>query len=160
MDKDYSLRFWGAAAKAARASPWLVASIILGLSFVIVFAFEGQAAKDVFLSISKGTWLSVAGSLLASALFLFLHNVLAMLQEARSQVPEQYFARVHDSFGLKEVYRQRGGDEIRQLYLQLLGNAKRRVWAVGMTNNSFLEQHASLLFDRCVDFRANLTPLS
>lgn len=149
MNKDYTFQFWSVAAKAAKNSPWLVAVILLGVSILIVGYLEGQTAASKILTVSKESWLSIAGSLVASAAFLFIHNVLTLLQQAKTQVPMDYYEVIHNGFGIKWIYSQRGGSDIQELYRKLISNAKERVWAIGMTNNSFLAQHEDLVLSKC-----------
>jgi len=83
--------------------------------------------------------LKVVGSLLASAVFLLVMNLLLALKHAPASVEQKYFESIHGGFGIKDIYRQRGGADALALYEKLLDGASSRIWAI--TNRRFVNSH-------------------
>jgi hypothetical protein len=99
------------------------------------------------MGVSKAGVLAVLGSSLASVLFFIFHGLLSAIQETPRTVGEQFTQRVRDHFGIVDVFQQRGGEVATEQYRSLLKTAKRRVWAIGITNRRFLQNHYRFLPD-------------
>ena len=52
-----------------------------------------------------------------------------------------------DEQGLKNIFTQRGSENAVKTYADLIRNADKRVWAIGMTNRHFLRQHTHTLLE-------------
>jgi hypothetical protein len=126
-------------------APWLAVSIVLVGSYLFVAVIDHWAGDRTFLGLSKDIVLKVVGSLLASAVFYLVLNLLLALKQAPLTVEHSYFERIHGSFGIIEVYDQRGGTSALAQYCELLGDAKMRIWAMGITNRRFLQTNFDIL---------------
>jgi hypothetical protein len=91
---------------------------------------------------SKDVTLRLAGSLLSSAVFLFLVQVVTAIREAPSSAESEYFKSMHDRFGIREAFEHRGEPVTLDRYQKALQRASRRIWAIGMTNRRFVSSHA------------------
>ncbi|MCA6128689.1 hypothetical protein [Thalassolituus oleivorans] len=150
MDKNFTRMYWASLKAAAKASPWLAAGIIIFISILIVLNVEGRSGSGpLLLGLSKSSLLAISGSILASSLFWVVNRVIHLLDTSQKSVVNDYFKHTHDEFGLKHIFDQRGGQDILNLYKELLTKAERRIWAIGMTNQSFTQQHLPIILQRC-----------
>ncbi len=150
MNKNFSRLYWCSLKSTIKASPWLAAGIIIFISFLIILIVEGRLEEEpLFLGLSKSSLLTISGSLLASSLFWVFNKVIHLLDKSRSSLVDEYFERIHNTFGLKEIFDQRGGKDILDLYEKLINKAERRVWAIGMSNQGFTGKNLDKVLERC-----------
>lgn len=149
MDESYIKKYRKNFVRIIRASPWLAAIVLIAFSVLILASFEGRDPSFKWLAVSKATYMAVAGSLLASALFWILHHVINSLEQARDSVPSEYFEKIHNEWGLVEIFGQRGEQDAQKLYKTLIAKSTKRIWAIGMTNGSCIDQHLVLILERC-----------
>jgi len=149
MDESYIKKYQAILVGAMRASPWLAAIVLILFSTLILVIFEGRDTSFELWFLSKATYMAVAGSLLASALFWILHHVISSLEKARDNVSTEYFQKMHNDWGLVEIFGQRGEPDVQKLYKSLIKKSTKRIWAIGMTNGSCIDQHLALILERC-----------
>jgi hypothetical protein len=117
------------------------------VSLLFLFLAEWSSNNGTF-NVSKVTLQGVSGSVFAAALFLVLQSVIDALSEAKREVYSTYYKDVADKHGIKELFSQRGGDDVVGQYRHVISRAKNRIWAVGMTNRHFLLQNQDAILDR------------
>lgn len=109
----------------------------------LIFQIGEFSEYAAFLFIPKNTWTAVTGSVLASTIFLCIQWLISKLQEAEKDTYLFSYERLVDLNGIKDIHSQRGNPEILALYRKCVENAERRIWAIGMTNRHFKNQHYS-----------------
>lgn len=127
--------------KLVRNIHWPAIVILAGSAYIAILFIDGTRPDWRFAGISRDTMTRLAGSLLSSAIFLTFTQLLLSLKGVSSSAEADYFQRVHDYFGVKEVFDQRGGVDALASYEKHIRAAKRRLWAIGMTNQRFLSSH-------------------
>jgi hypothetical protein len=110
------------------------------IAFFVFLVIERDHAQSIW-GVSRDSWQSVATSILAAAIFLFIQWIITLLQETEPILYKNSWNEFVNTFGLKKIYNQRGSREIQKLYSKLIQNAKYRIWAFGMTNKHFVHQH-------------------
>lgn len=125
--------------------------IIIGLSvFIIallVFYIIENKTTD-FWGISIKSWSAVFGSLLAASAFLLVQFVIRITKKTKRNVSEEQYEHLCEEQGVKTVYEQRGSTEIIDLYKSLIEKSTRRIWAIGMTNRHFCDQHFNVILPK------------
>jgi hypothetical protein len=127
---------------AIQKSNWLAIAMTGAFSLLLLMLSENSSVAGTW-GISKATWLSVCGSVFASFLFLCIQSALSALRGANSDVYRLAYDDLVEKHGVKTVFSQRGSEEVKALYKKLLTSPRRRIWAIGMTNKHFVEQHMS-----------------
>jgi hypothetical protein len=90
---------------------------------------------------SKNSWLSVTASMFAATLFLFLQSFMNLINSTEDNLYKLKYEEFVETFKLKEIFPQRGSIDIVNLYQKLTKKAEKRIWAIGMTNRHFIDQH-------------------
>lgn len=129
-----------------RASIFVIILTAL-LSYLLFLIVELTSPSETFLSISRQSWHAIVGSILAASLFLCIHSLIGLLRTARTDVHSTFYKNIAEDFGLLSIFAQRGQDDAQAIYATLLKGAHNRVWAFGITNKHFLQQHSSTLVD-------------
>jgi hypothetical protein len=124
--------------------------IIFSLLITIIFFLLTALLKYIpdgneFLGLSKAIWMAISGSVLASAIFAFFFGGINYFRAAKEKMEENYFKKYHNGFGIKSIYSQRGNEEVSKEYSDLLKNAKSRIWAIGIDNHNFCNDHIDIL---------------
>ncbi|WP_437304472.1 hypothetical protein [Sorangium sp. So ce388] len=140
---------------AIRKSNWLAIGVSGAFSLIIFVAAEISPERGVW-GISKASWLSVCGGVFASFLFLCIQSALIALSTTNRDVYRAAFDDLVEKHGVKAVFSQRGSDDIKALYKKLLAAPHHRVWAIGMTNKHFVEQHLASLVDTLRKYEIDL----
>jgi hypothetical protein len=74
---------------------------------------------------------------------------------AETTLESKYYDQMANDHGFKDAFRQRGSSDIVQLYKDIITGARQRVWAFGMSNRNFFDQHEStiisLIQNRTID---------
>ena len=119
--------------------------IIALLAFYIV---ENHNAEDIVWGITIKSWTAVFGSLLAASIFLLVQFIIRITGEAKDKIHKEQYNHLCEEQGIKKIYAQRGSNEIVDLYKSLIKKSSRRVWAIGMTNRHFCDQHFDIILPK------------
>jgi hypothetical protein len=141
MQRHFVSLCWRALNKLFRNVQWPAIAILVVSAYAAILFIDPARQGWRFVGIPKETMLRLAGSLLSSALFLTLVQLLSALKNMPNSVEAEYFKRMHDHFGIKEVFEQRGGQGALDCYERSLRTVRRRIWAIGMTNKRFMSSH-------------------
>lgn len=117
------------------------------ISALIMYVAENAEDTASFAGLSRASWFNVAGSLLATALFLFIQGLINLVRGAEEAVYKDKYQLFVEQHGLKDLFQQRGSGDAVHLYGRLIESARARVWAAGMTNRHFADQHSERLGD-------------
>ncbi|MEU1599334.1 hypothetical protein ABZ468_42675 [Streptomyces sp. NPDC005708] len=123
--------------KRARATAIVLTCLI---SFLLLLVIQLSSSAKI-LGLSKDTWLNVAGSVFATALFLFIESAVQAVKGVEESVEKNAYREIVEEQGILEVFSQRGDDRVLALYERLISDAESRIWAIGMTNGHFVHQH-------------------
>lgn len=146
MDKFFSQFFWRIFRVSIKKSEIIALILSAMISFLIFSIVEKYKSGDYW-GISIESWRAVASSIFAASLFLFIQWIIDQLKSSENNLYKNKYEEVIDKNGIKHVYYQRGGEKIISIYKELIKNSKKRVWAIGMTNNHFCEQHFKNVLD-------------
>lgn len=120
----------------------IVITLLIALLFLAATASGDQATLVV--GFSKATWAAVAGSVFAASLFLSVQSIIDAIKEAAPTLYKKFYdSMVHD-IGLKGIYEVRGS-KTNEIYKSLITKAEKRIWAIGMTNRHFIDNHQSAI---------------
>lgn len=119
--------------------------------FILIYAenlaSNPQSLNEKILWLSKAAWLGICGSIFASAVFWGVQAVMALFNRAKRDTYEQTYRTLVEEFGLNTIYKLKGGNDALHEYKRVVENAKRRIWAVGMSNRNFSRQHMGKILD-------------
>lgn len=119
--------------------------------FILVYtenlASNPEALNDKVLWLSRAAWLGICGSIFASAVFWGVQALIALFNRAKRDTYEQTYKELVEECGLNTIYTLKGGDEACQEYKRLIEGAKKRIWAVGMSNRNFSRQHLGTILE-------------
>lgn len=153
MNKAFVNKFWGVAASGLRASSWVVALFLCLAATLFTVWVQAETQSFRLFGMSRVTLLAVGSSMLASTIFWILHELLSLLKTTPEKVESEYFERLQKSAGIHSVHPQRGGEDAQRAYSRMIARARNRIWAVGMTNGAFVDQHFEKLISRCRERR-------
>ena len=142
MKKHFSLLFWRAFSQLLRKAQWVAIVLLMLAAYFAVALTDGVSEAWHAGALSKDVTLRLAGSLLSSAVFLFLVQVVTAIRDAPTSAESTYFKAMHDQFGIREAFEHRGEPAALDRYRKALQRASRRIWAIGMTNRRFVSSHA------------------
>ena len=135
--------FWRAFSQLLRNAQWVAILLLVIVAYSAVALVEGVSETWRLGAMSKDVTLRLAGSLLSSAVFLFLVQLVTAIREAPGSAESAYFKSMHDRFGIKEAFEHRGEPVTLERYQEALQRASRRIWAIGMTNKRFVSSHSA-----------------
>lgn len=147
MDKFYVSMFWKSLRTVVHSSSVIILLLTLAMSYFMLTIAQLAADNGSFLTISKISWLSVTGSVLASTIFLVIQSLTNAIKEGRDSTYKVSYISLVDQFGIKDVYQQRGSEAIRIKYKSLMSGCRDKMYAVGMSNRHFLEQHTDKILE-------------
>lgn len=120
---------------------WL-AIIALG---IITYLLLANSEQDSYFGLTQTAWFSVCGSVFASFLFLLLQILTALFKDSTAKSFEAIYDDLVVTKGLCAVHFQRGSEELIKEYHENLQSASKRIYAIGITNRHFVNQHLSSL---------------
>jgi hypothetical protein len=119
--------------------------------FILVYAeslaADPQHMNDKILWLSKAAWLGICGSIFASTVFWGVQAIIALFSKAKRDTYELTYKLIVEDIGLNTVYMLKGGDEACEQYKKAIARARKRIWAVGMSNRNFSRQHIGTILD-------------
>jgi len=125
--------------------PFIFSVLIIGIFFLLTVLLKKIPEGNEILGLSKAIWIAISGSVLASAIFTILFGSINYFIAAKEKMEEDYFKKYHNEFGIKTIYSQRGNEEVCKEYSDLLSKAKSRIWAIGIDNSNFYNDHIGIL---------------
>jgi|GEM_PF-5725721 len=136
--------FWGTYKKLIDRSQ--IAAIIFTcvITFMLFLLIEKDKSEIIY-GISRTSWMAIITSLLAAAIFLIIQWLVSLFEKVKPLIFQDTWHELVEKYGLKKIYSQRGSSEIVKQYDELIKNARNRIWAFGMTNKHFVEQHKSTI---------------
>lgn len=150
MNEFFVRLYWATLRKLINKSN-LIVLILTGIISYLIFCLGEYSQDFSFLSIPKATWVAVTASVLASTLFFCIQSVINYLRDGKDDTYKYVYEKMVDGFGVKEIYDQRGSTDIQEQYKSRIAASTRRVWAFGMTNRHFVDQHFEKLEDLLVN---------
>ena len=154
MNEFFVRSYWISLRKIINKSSFAALSLT-ALTSYFIFCMGEYTTDFTFLSISKATWVAVTASVLASTLFYFIQSLINFLKEGEKCTYKDAYDNIIDGFGVKAIYDQRGSSEIQEAYRQRVESCSKMIWAFGMTNRHFIDQHftkiGELLRDKDID---------
>ena len=130
--------FWVAFAGTVRRARIAAIALTLLIAYLVIVAWRGSV-----LGLSESTVVAVGGAIFGSAIFLAIEAAVSAVSRAADAADQELAGRLVARAGIRDIYLQRGDDDASVSYGQLIRAARERVWAVGMTNHKFTEQHLS-----------------
>ncbi|NUQ77827.1 MAG: hypothetical protein HUU21_30190 [Polyangiaceae bacterium] len=154
--RSYFASLWTATLyHAIRQSNWIAIAVTGVFSLILFIAAEVSPTEGTW-GISKASWLSVCGGVFASFLFLCIQSMLSALKATNRDMYKAAFNELVEKHGIKTVFSQRGSDDVITLYRKLLSSPRRRIWAIGMTNKHFVDQHLESLVHVLTSYQIDL----
>jgi len=124
------------------------AGLIFLISFLLFATIDLYTAGAQIGAFSKESWRSVAGSVLAAAILLIVQELTQLVKGAEDTVYKNIYHDFVENHGLMAIFPQRGDVAAVEAYKISIGQAHLRIWAFGMTNRHFLEQHTEAVIKR------------
>ena len=144
MNKRFIKIFWGSMRQLINKSNVAAISVTFLVAYLLfVSANSGNSEKAVIMA--PQTWMPVTGSVLAAAIFLCLQRFISFVQGAEEVTTNAIYDNIFMEQGIIKVFDQRGSTEIRKEYVNSIKKAKERIWAFGMTNRQFIDQHEDMI---------------
>lgn len=129
-----------------RALPYIICSLILMLVvLLIIVGVQDLPEQSRILNLQPMVLLSILASVAASSAFFTIVEVFRALTERASAKEAARLERFEKELGIKDVFSSKSQREIIKIYKEAVSNAQSRIWAVGLSNNQFLEQHQTTI---------------
>lgn len=115
--------------------------LICGWGMVTVSGDAADNPTQKFASLPLNVWVGVLGSIAASGIFF---TVVELLRWPFDEAVGNAFRRVkyfEQSLGISHVFKQKGDSEAKTDYKKAIAEAKRRVWAFGVSNGEFVNDN-------------------
>lgn len=146
MNEFFVRLYWATLRKIINKSNLMVL-VLTGIISYLIFCLGEYSREFSFLSIPKATWVAVTASVLASTLFFCIQSLINYLRDGEICTYKHFYERIIDGFGVKEIYDQRGCSEIKEVYKLQISESTKRIWAFGMTNRHFVDQHFNKIIE-------------
>jgi len=151
-DKLYVYLMWRSLRGLITFSSFAIVLLMTIFSvFVLVYAeslaADPQRMNDKILWLSKAAWLGICGSIFASTVFWGVQGIIALFSKAKRDTYELTYKLLVEDIGLNTVYMLKGGDQACEEYKKAIARARKRIWAVGMSNRNFSRQHVGTILD-------------
>ena len=151
-DKLYVYLMWRSIRGLITFSSFAIVLLMTIFSvFILVYAeslaADPQRLNDKILWLSKAAWLGICGSIFASTVFWGVQAIIALFSKAKRDTYELTYRSLVEDIGLNTVYMLKGGDQACEEYRKAIGRARKRIWAVGMSNRNFSRQHIGTILD-------------
>lgn len=124
---------------------WLAIIITVAITWLLLWAATSQDSDKVWGGLAQSTWAAVTGSVFAAALFLLIRTFLNAVEKTETTFTKKYYQDLAELQGVRSVFDQRGSTEAVLLYKELISKAENRIWAFGMLNRNFIDQHQKKL---------------
>lgn len=143
--KSYTSRWWTAYYFLLKASPWLASIFLIVISGLVIYIIQDKKDDWQFLGVQKISAIAVVASITASAIFFGLYTFISLMQRVDQDSIKDYFKHMLIESGIKDVFSQRGDSAITKKYAKAIASAQHRIWAFGMSNQSFFMHHKTEL---------------
>lgn len=114
-----------------------------------LFVLTRQPPDWTLLTLSREVWIAIVTSFAASALFAFIAAISAAMALSSPTREDSFFLELHDELGIISG-RSHRVDYLQQ-YQDLIRRARRRIWALGITNKAFLNTHRTELLQKATE---------
>lgn len=128
-----------------KAAPWLTSILIFLFGLLLVVFLDRTPDDHTSSSIRHDTFVGIAGSFFASTAFLLAFNLIEAIRRAPPTEEKQYHDRLSRDFGIDTAFEQRGSEIVSNEYQQLAVAARKRIWALGISNRAFLARNTEAL---------------
>lgn len=148
MKKFIAKKYWHVFKSMIDRSEIVIGTSVFIITLLVFYIVEKHGAGNYFWGISIKSWSAVFGSLLAASAFLLVQFIIRLAKETKETVHDEQYKHICEKQGVKTIYEQRGSSEIVRLYKSLIEKSTKRVWAIGMTNRHFCNQHFDIILPK------------
>lgn len=125
---------------------FIVGAVILGLAaLLLTVGVQDLPDNARVLNFERPVLLSIMTSVAASAAFFAVIETLRYFSDQKTAAITQRLERFEKELGIRDVFSSKSEREIVRKYKRAVAGARTRVWAVGLSNNQFLEQHSDTI---------------
>lgn len=126
----------------SRRISFIVGSLILFLVFIWILHWaQSLPPSGQILNLSRDVAIGILGSIAASCAFYSALELLLYLSDASGRAELARIKRFEEQYGISDVLLNKSGDNAIGLYQSSIKEARTRVWAMGISNNQFIDQH-------------------
>lgn len=125
----------------ARITAWLCIGIIVTL----LYFWGNSVASTTYFGMSAETIRVISLSVMSCFVFFSIQSMVDKLGSATDDIYKEFYSELGNTHGIVRVHTQRGGDGTNAIYSEYLSRARRRVWAVGMTNRRVISKHGQTI---------------
>lgn len=131
------------------ALPFILGSIVLTLAtLLVVVGFQDMPESARFLNFERAVLLSITTSMAASGVFFAVVESFRALTDRHSAKISERLKHLERDLGIQDVFSSKSQRETIEKYKLTIASACFRIWAVGLSNNQFLEQHSAIIKQR------------
>lgn len=122
--------------------PFVVMSVFLFLVIIWILLWVqslGQGAR--VWGLNRDVAIGVLASVAASCAFYAVLETGIHISDSSGRAELTRLSRFEDQYGISDALLNKSGDNAIELYRKSIQEAKIRVWAMGISNNQFIDQH-------------------
>lgn len=119
-----------------------VAIIFILFALYMTIWVQDMPPDGRILNMQQPVLLSVVTSVAASAVFFFVVEALRSYIDRDTVENASRLHRLQNEIGIREVYASKSQREIIAEYKRTIATARYRIWALGLSNNQFVDQHS------------------
>lgn len=125
---------------------FIVGGVLFTLvAIILTISIQDLPETTTILALDRTSWLSIMTSVAASGTFLVAVEVYRALADRHAREQAARLHRLEVELGIRDVFSSKSDGNIIAAYKVAMANARSRVWAMGLSNNQFLEQHSATL---------------
>lgn len=124
------------------------AFVLFLLALLIIVGIQDTEDNSRIWNFEKAVALSIMVSIAASAIFFFIVEFFRFLFDRALSKELQKLKMLEETHGIEKIYLSKSEPEVINDYKSTISNAKKRIWALGLSNNQFVEQHLASIKDR------------
>jgi hypothetical protein len=124
------------------------AAVFTLICVIGILMAQAMGPNETFLTFKRDVCVAVTCSLAASGAFFAVFEWLRGKAETREARDAESFRRIQRGLGVREIFNSKTQGEAIASYRDAVRNARLRVWALGRSNDQFLDQHALSIKER------------
>lgn len=115
------------------------------LALLATVGIQDMPEQMRILNFDRNVLLSIVASLSASGAFFLVVESFRSWNESIISRDADRLKKIEETLGIKGVFTSKSQAEAIAEYKKRINDAKSRIWAVGLSNNQFLEQHSAVI---------------
>ena len=121
---------------------FVIGSIIAFLILIWILNWaQSLAINDRILNINRDIAIGILGSIAASCAFYCIIESFIHFSDTAGRTHLMRLMRFEETYGISDVIPNKSGKDAIDLYTSSIKDAQVRVWAMGISNNQFIDQH-------------------